>query len=546
MKNVSACCGSVNQRPARANCEIAAVALVIAFAAPQVHAFDIDTGNSDFKARWDNTFKYSAAWRLEGPSSTLVADINQDDGDRNFGKGLISNRLDLLSEFDASYGKHVGLRVSGAAWYDEVYRQSNDNNSPATINQVSAPHNEFTSATRNLNGQKIEVLDGFAYVNYDRGNVRLGRHTLLYGETLFFGANGIAYAQAPLDLIKLLTVPSSQFKEVALPVDQISGQVQLTNDLSLGAYYQLEFRSTRIPAVGSYLSAADVLGDGTERFLFAPGFGPRRIGDLSAKNSGQGGLQLRWRHSSVEYGIYAVRYNDKLFQFYLRPAGATVPSLPFNIQFAYPEGITSYGASFSTEVAGFNVAGEASVRHNTPLVSGPVIDPLGVGDNNNNPLYAVGNSAHANLSGIFFLNRSAIWDNANVVAEVAWNRRLSISKNPAALDPDTTRDAWGFRFVFEPTWFQVAPSLDLSAPIGLGYNPLGKSSVVQQFNGGVDKGGDFSIGLKAVYQQVWKGSLTYTTFLGPEGTALNSAGHLSFKQPYADRNFISISLQRTL
>jgi hypothetical protein len=512
-------------------------------------ATEFNTGNPDVKVRWDNTIKYTAARRMEGRSESLLVDINQDDGTRNFGKGLISNRVDLLSELDVSLGQRFGFRASGAGWYDTVYHRDNANNSPATINQVSAPSNRFTDATRRLHGGKAEILDAFVYANGELGNVRLGRHTILYGETLFFGVNGIANAQAPVDVVKLLSVPNSQFKEIILPVKQVSGQVELSEGITLGGYYQFEFRRSRIPAVGSYFSASDLFDAGGERFLFAPGVGVPRIEDKLARDSGQGGLQLRWRpkDSNMEYGFYAVNYHDKGFQMYLRPVGVSVPGFPANYQLVYPEDIKSYGVSFSTEVAGANVAGEASIRRNTPLVSGGIADttPTGSFDNKDHPGYAVGNSAHLNLSAIVFLNRSSVWDNANVVAELAWNRRTSITSNAAELDPNTTRDAWAMRTVFSPSWYQVAPGLDLSAPVGLGYSTRGNSSVVSQFNSGVKRGGDLSIGLKGVYQQAWNIGLNYTHFIGSAGVGLGPDANLTFKQTFADRDFLSLSVQRT-
>ena len=105
-------------------------------------AFQFETG-SDWEARWDNTLKYSNAWRVKDQHDKLVADPNLDDGDRNFDQGLISNRLDLLSELDISRNG-AGLRVSGAAWYDDVYNKDNDNDSPDTANAFSVDHDEFT------------------------------------------------------------------------------------------------------------------------------------------------------------------------------------------------------------------------------------------------------------------------------------------------------------------------------------------------------------------------------------------------------------------
>src|SRR5687768_9009017 len=101
---------------------LAALALA-ASASCGAQALEIDTGIEDFKLRWDTTVKYSAAARLHkrspglsqtafGPTGIVGPNnVNQDDGDNNFSRGLISNRLDLLSEVDASYG-NVGGRVS--------------------------------------------------------------------------------------------------------------------------------------------------------------------------------------------------------------------------------------------------------------------------------------------------------------------------------------------------------------------------------------------------------------------------------------------------
>ena len=48
---------------------------------------------------------------------TSAANANGDDGDRNFNKGLVSNRLDLFTEMDAVWQQRAGLRMSGAAYY---------------------------------------------------------------------------------------------------------------------------------------------------------------------------------------------------------------------------------------------------------------------------------------------------------------------------------------------------------------------------------------------------------------------------------------------
>jgi hypothetical protein len=375
---------------------------------------------------------------------------------------------------------------------------------------------------------------------------------------LFFGSNVIANSQSPVDLIKLLSVPSSQFKEIIRPVGQVSTQIQLTPRVSVGAYYQFEWEKTRLPAAGSYLSDADFVGPGAERFLVSPSAdGPAFfVTRKNARDSGQGGFQLRFRPegSGVEFGLYAARYHDKGPQLYVRPTGVAPEPGTLRVgdlQQIYAEDIEIYGASFSTVLAGVNLAGEASYRSNTPLVSSPqVVLPGMTADGRDNPAFAVGKTAHAQLSFISLLGNGPLWDGAELLGEVAWNRRLSVTKNPVAIDPNTTRDAWAMRLLFAPQFFQVINGVDLSMPIGVGYNPSGRSSAVFKFNGGVEKGGDLSIGLVADYAKKIKAGLTYTHFYGSGGGFLEptnafGAQQLSYKQSLKDRDFISLSVQMT-
>lgn len=519
-------------------------------------AMDLETGVPDLKLSWNNTVKYNAAFRLKDRAPGLVADANMDDGDRNFSKGLISNRADLLSEIDLAY-RDSGLRVTGAAWYDTVYNRGNDHDTAATASQSSTGYRQFTKATRELHGKKAELLDAFVYTRGDLGgvpaSVRLGRHTVLYGESLFFGDNGIAGGQAPVDVIKLLSVPGTQFKELLMPVNQVSGQLQLNSSLTLGGYYQFEWRANRIPASGSYFSGADYVGPGAERF-FAPGSFAHvhfdRNADIRPGDSGQGGLQLRFRPASeiAEFGLYATKYHDKDFNIYLKPAA--IPALPSigSYEQVYGQDIKAFGASASTTLAGANVALEVLTRRNVPLVSDPVV-AFGA-DNAGNPAYAVGKSLHANVSAIYVLNGSPLWDGGTLLAEVAWNRRLSISRNPAALDPNTTRDASALRALFIPEYYQVSPGVDLAVTMGVGYTISGRSSTNVKFGGGAEHGGDMSLGASLDFRKKYKLSMNLVHFYGGAGTFISpntqpAATILQYRQTNKDRDFLSVSLQST-
>ncbi|HMM54037.1 MAG TPA: DUF1302 domain-containing protein [Candidatus Desulfobacillus sp.] len=562
--NFSACWGCSNRSVARRTSRnkvlrtcfmtTAAVSAVL-LVSPSAHAFEFNTGSEDLKARWDNTVKYSAAWRLKNPSSTLTADVNQDDGNRSFRRGLISNRLDLLSEFDLLY-KDVGFRASAAAWYDDVYNHSNDNDSPFTVNALSVGPRHFTKATEKLHGRKAELLDFFVFGKKELGDMlvtgRLGKHTLLYGESLFFGGNGIAVAQAPIDIVKALSVPNTQFKELMMPVQQMSGQLQITPRLSFGAYYQFRWEKDRLPGVGSYFSGADVLGAGAERFhLGIPMPYLLREHSMNARNSGQGGMQLRYRAEShdAEYGFYAVKYHHKDPILYMK-FGPFLPSGQMGTySLVYPEDIKAVGASATTNLGEWNLGAEASFRSNMPLV--PRAGGIAVGpgaDNHHNPAYPVGKTFHAQASLIALLHPTALWEGGTFLGEIAYNRRMSITRNAAALDPNVTRDAMALRFIFAPSYYQVIDGVDVSIPIGLGYGIFGRSSMINP-GFSVHKGGDLSIGVSADYRKAWKFGLNFTHYFGKADNFLTPANSPapveSYKQNYKDRDFISFTLQTT-
>lgn len=520
-------------------------------------AMELDTGNPDIKARWDNTVKYSNAFRLNDRAPELASNpgtSNLNDGNNNFGKGLVSNRLDLFSEFDLQ-GQNYGLRLSGAAWHDTVYNRPTDNTS-STSNHT--PASEFPAETKKVMGGDAELLDAFVWGRFDVADkpvtMRLGRHTLLWGETLFFGGNGIAGGQAPLDLVKLLTVPNSTFKENALPTGKLSGQMQLTDAVSLGAYVGYEWKKTRLMPVGAYLSTGDTLGPGAERTNAGPPVGTFiKVPDLDARDSGQWGLQLRWNVEDIgtDFGFYAINYHatgpSNNYNSVLFPGG-NPPPRAIDYRWAYHEDIRAYGLSAAKTVGSWSLAGEASIRQNTPLASTVATVNVTTGanvgsDNKDNPAYAVGESAHLNFSWLASLGPSFISREASFVGEIAWNKRTKVTKREDRLNPNADKSATAIRLVYAPSYRQALPGLDLTPRVGLGYTWGASSAGGAGF--GVNKGGDFNMGLSGTYLGRWFASLNYVHYLGPIGTAVDNNNFASFKQSLKDRNFVSFSLSTT-
>lgn len=530
---------------------LAAAALL----ASGAHAVEIDTGNPDLSMRWDNTVKGSAMYRLKdaapelansfGPSGFPQA-LNLNAGDDNFrNKGFVSKRMDLLSELDITYQKSFGLRLSAAAWYDAAYRGKTD--AQDHVNGQT-PFDEFPESTRKMSGKKAEVLDAFVFGGWQIGEnqritAKLGRHALQYGESLFFGDNGIARAQGPIDVQKLQSSPNAQFKEIVRPVPQVSAQMQLTPDMSVGGYYQFRWESDRLAPSGSYFSTANTgWGSSQPEFVAIPNVGSfvhLPGADREPSDSGQFGLQLKWRLDETDLGFYVARYHDKSGQIYsaLNFANPTASQWFY----VFPDAIKTAGISATRTVGNTNLALEASMRTNQPLVNGNVVYPLGAPL----PELATGRTAHVNLSWLTSLSPNFLARETSFLGEIAWNRVLSVNDPTSHLDKGRTRDATALQFIFSPSYRQVLPGLDLSVPIGLRYAVDGRSSITGH-GWGPQGTGSASIGLEGTYEGVWQFTLNYNKFIG-KATPFVNYTNLQYNSgsPLADRDFVSFSLRRT-
>jgi hypothetical protein len=575
------------------------VAVGVLVAASQAQAANIDVGSGDWTVSWNNTFKYSDAVRLLSPDS-VVAQIPQPgnsnvaQGDLNFKAGnLISNRFDLLSEFNAVYQENTGIRISAAAWYDSAYFNKTANHLPVATNNIFQGPDEFPRGTQNINGKDIELMDALLFHKFslpgDQSlDVRVGRFAQLYGETLFMGANGIAEAQGPVDVIKAESVPNSTFKEIMMPVGQIAVSYELGHGVLIAGYYQFEYRPDRLPGVGSYFSTANIVGAGNQS-LWTPFSLPSTNfsgtflthgRDQMPSNQGQFGAEVRIHASdNWEIGFYGANYHEKdpaAAYLTINPTGPQTFADGYNginigtYAWAYNKSVQTVGASFATAVGETNVSGEISVRHNQSLDSsdsaggnGGVAFANAASNSSNNTQYLRGDTFHANVSAIGLMPGNAVWGGAAIIGEVGFNDLLNIiNKNSSALvigpggptvdklslNPTSTHSAAAFRGTFEPSFFQVLPNVDVTTPIGFGIGLYGRSALganIGNFNpGGV---ADLSIGVKATYNEVWHAALNYTDYLGPKAqfTAGGPARYTSYGQDLYDRDFLAFSLTRS-
>ncbi len=483
-----------------------------------------------FDVRLDTTLRVSLAARVEPRNRSLLGDINADDGDRAFSPGLISERVDIASRLDLCRGD-LGVELSADGWYDAAYGQADTDHSSATFNPVSVPVGEFPAETQRLLGRTVELDDAYLHDKLELAGVpvslRIGRQTLLWGESLFFAEDGIAAGQAPVDLIKSASQPLVEANELYLPVTEAVLRVALPANLSLETYDQFEWRGDRIPGVGSYFSTSDILDAGGERVLMPNGGSLSRMADRIPSGFGQFGVALRRNTDALDLGLYALRYDAKSPE----PELGTAPG---SYRLAFPAGIDLFGASASSYLDDDTVSGEVSLRQHLPLASRfQPLAPTTAGQSGGGVTsgFATGQALQALVSYERQLRPAVFWDAAVLQAEAAATDLLAVESGSTNRLPGTTRFALALQAVFTPTYYHLARDLVLTVPVGFEIGLAGRSSI----DAGRDAGtGNITLGIAATYRTVWQADLSVTHYVG--GPAL---------QPLADRDFVAASLQRT-
>ena len=505
-----------------------------------------------FDLSLNTTVRVSLGLRTEPADNALLANINADDGDRAFRPGLDSERVDIVTELTGERG-HFGFDISGQGWYDAAYNTDSANQSPGTFNPVTSSNRGFPADVRDLMGRQAELLNAYVRDTEHIGDtpvtLSVGRQTLLWGESLLFSGNGIAAAQAPVDDIKSLAAPLAQARELFLPVTQIVARIGLGGGLSLEAYDQLEWRRDRLPGVGSFFSASDILDAGGQRILAAnPALELYRAGDQIPHGLGQFGIALRQSGGAMDWGLYALQADAR------SPVVITDPA-DYAYHLAYAHNIHIFGASLSSYIGDANIAGEISLHQHTPLDEAAALSnaqPGGAGTANpgggfggggGNP-YALallqppphptahattidfGTTINAQTSIEAQLPPGRFADGASLLAELAGNQLVG-----GALPGGRTRAAAGLRAVLTPQYYQVVPGLDIGIPAGFGIGLIGRSSIDLSQNAGT---GFVSLGVNATFHVVWQGGVSFTHFIGGAGA-----------QPLADRDFAVLSVARS-
>ncbi|VVP89193.1 hypothetical protein PS934_01453 [Pseudomonas fluorescens] len=533
----------IAQQPLRSAARLS-LAMLAGGLAGQAHALSFQP-SEDLKVEWNTNLTYGLAWRTEsrdkqlsdGFPNPLIANI--DDGNNAFDRGsLISNRSSFLTEINLNWQQDYGLFMRASGFYDDVYNRDNDNDTGTSncfVGGECSNPKHFSQETIDQHGRDVRLLDSYVYGSWNLGghdlNLRLGDQVVSWGESLYI-ANGISGAQSPADATKANT-PGVEVKEIFLPVGQLFGQISVTDNIGLQAYYQYEWRKTEIDGVGSFFSVTDQIDEGG----FTDAFGlTHRLNDDKPSDKGQYGVAMTYMAEALnntEFGLYYSRFHDK------------APQLDFLSHWneaaylvRYFDEVDLFGASFSTVLGETNVSGEISYRDGAPVMVDTGLVPYSVR----------GKTLQTQASFVHMLSNTWVADTVSLTGEVGYNRVLQNDKAPsfnvfvadgtggfASLTTPNTdtlfndTSSWGYTVGATFSYLNLINGWDMSIPLVFSQAVNGDSSLLGSF--GMGEGDNrLGVGVSWSYLNNLTLDTRYNAFLGDAKDT-----------PLADRDNLAIS-----
>ena len=166
---------------------------------PPAQAIDLSDG--DLRLTLDTTLSHGLTFRIQDQDDLLAGDVNGNDGDLNYDRGLVSNTSKFTTDLDLGYHNFGAfLRLNGFLDFENEHGE-----------RARTP---LSDEAKERVGQDIILLDAYLTGAFDVGNVaidlRLGSHVLNWGESTFI-QNGIN-AINPFDVSKL-RLPGSELRE---------------------------------------------------------------------------------------------------------------------------------------------------------------------------------------------------------------------------------------------------------------------------------------------------------------------------------------------
>ena len=240
-----------------------AVSLASTLAAP---AFGVTFNIGEIEGQFDSSLSVGASWSVRGSDPDLIGFNNggrglsqtSDDSKMNFKKGeTFSKIFKGTHDLELKYGD-TGVFVRGKYWYD------------FELKDESRLFKDISDSNRKEGAQASgsQILDAFVYHNYSigdqPGSVRLGKQVVSWGESTFI-QNSINSIN-PVDAAAFRR-PGAEIKEGLIPVNMFYIAQSLTENLSMEAFYQLEWDQTVVDNCGTFFAQPDIIADGCDQNL---------------------------------------------------------------------------------------------------------------------------------------------------------------------------------------------------------------------------------------------------------------------------------------
>jgi len=241
--------------------------------AAQAQSLEFYSG--DIEGSFDSDISMGSSWRVENIDDNLAVDNNVDDSDRNYSNGdAFSQILKGTHSLSLNY-KNVGAFVRGKYWYDSALENNRvDHGSSATATLAGDRGNTVTHGGGQLDDSNFNelskfsgavLLDAFVYGAFEISDmpldVRLGKQVLSWGESTFIrgGVNSVNAID-----VNAFTRAGAEIKEGLLPTNMLFASLGLSDNLSMEAFYLLDYQETVMPGCGTYFSPTDTIAQGCD------------------------------------------------------------------------------------------------------------------------------------------------------------------------------------------------------------------------------------------------------------------------------------------
>lgn len=351
-----------------------------------------------------------------------------DDGNMNYRRG---DPIYGLTKFNTALTANWNdwlVKVSYIGFFDAVNDHFQETHNSTLLQPAHTRRSDEINDRVGLRGEFREAFIQYRSELLEHGvSVSIGAQRLRWGESNLHPLNTLDVIN-PQDAV-LGRQPGLAVNELAVPTNLALVSVDLIENLSANAFYQLRWNRTRPEPQGTYFSSNDVIGgsyieaapgqfaedpDGLYQAPFPVSLltsSTRRVpvSEQSGRHHGQFGVQLNGFAEDLlggtQYGLYFARYNSRLPYFSVIEAqqscmrraavpgnfaaatlacsnatgifngrlqaapGLSTEPIPVDTERAvldYPSHIVMIGASFNATVGGWALSGEYAFRPNLP------------------------------------------------------------------------------------------------------------------------------------------------------------------------------------